>query len=294
MATFELFAERQRRLKQGPIDVYVYDQLPKKLRIQIIHICRRTFLVGGKDNGKIYETALKIIEEEHGFERPPRLHAWAALEDRLKHAGDAEEALDIVEALFLAARAANERGWRCPLDEAIEDFNTRLRQSGLGYQYQSGRVFRVDSEFTHQEIVKPALRLLQQPGFEGPLEEFLSAHRHYQKSENEQALVEALKAFESTLKVIIGKRGWALPPTQTASKLINRCAEKGLFPTWSQEHLNAVVKSLESGAPTVRNKIGAHGQGALVRSVPRQIAGYGLNLVAANVVFLSECDDMLA
>ncbi|MGO9264340.1 MAG: DUF7014 domain-containing protein [Candidatus Binataceae bacterium] len=38
----------------------------------------------------------------------------------------------------------------------------------------------------------------------------------------------------------------------------------------------------------LRNKIGAHGQGGQVRSVPPHLAAYALHLVATNIVMLGE------
>ena len=46
------------------------------------------------------------------------------------------------------------------VDDAVVELNTRFREHGIGYQFESNKIVRVDSQFLHQEAVKPALQLL--------------------------------------------------------------------------------------------------------------------------------------
>ena len=75
-------------------------------------------------------------------------------------------------------RAISAPNKEVPAGDAIDELNERLRRAGVGYQFEDGRIFRVDSEWIHSEVVRPALRYLHQKGFEGPREEFLKAHGH--------------------------------------------------------------------------------------------------------------------
>jgi hypothetical protein len=50
--------------------------------------------------------------------------------------------------------------------------------------------------------VKPALSLLHDAGFDGPADEFMKGFEHYRHGRNKEAVAEALKAFESTMKAI--------------------------------------------------------------------------------------------
>jgi hypothetical protein len=65
-----------------------------------------------------------------------------------------------------------------PADKAVEELNERFRRAGFGYRYESGKIFRVDSEFQHQEATRPALELLSDPRFAGANEEFRAAYDH--------------------------------------------------------------------------------------------------------------------
>ena len=63
--------------------------------------------------------------------------------------------------------------------DALAEVNERFRQHGVGYQYEQGEIIRVDSQFVHSEVVKPALALLSAPEFADANAEFRRAHEHY-------------------------------------------------------------------------------------------------------------------
>ena len=73
-------------------------------------------------------------------------------------------------------------------------------------------------------------------------------------------------------------------------KLIDIIFAKGLVPDFMQSHFTALRSTLESGVPTVRNKLGGHGQGGTEISVPDSIASYALHLTATNILLLAEAD----
>ena len=96
-------------------------------------------------------------------------------------------------------------------------------------------------------------------------------------------------AFESTLKIIIKKRKWAHGANDTAKKLVEIIFAKQLVPSFMQSHFAALQSVLESGVPTVRNKMSGHGKGDEERDVPGHLAAYALHLTASNIIFLVEC-----
>jgi hypothetical protein len=87
-------------------------------------------------------------------------------------------------------------------------------------------------------------------------------------------------------KTICAKRDWAHKEVDTASVLIDICLKNGLLPAFMQTHLGTVKSALESAIPTVRNKMGGHGQGPEPKEVPRFYAEYRLHETAASIVFL--------
>jgi hypothetical protein len=57
-------------------------------------------------------------------------------------------------------------------DEAIDELNARFREHGVGYQYESGNIIRVDSQIIHSEAVKPVLHLLSDDRFKARMMNF--------------------------------------------------------------------------------------------------------------------------
>jgi hypothetical protein len=131
-----------------------------------------------------------------------------------------------------------------------------------------------------------------------PSDEVAALHRiGWQESpeyaNNEEALNECLKAFESTMKVICDKRQWTYDPRASCRDLIKLCFEKELIPTFWQSHFNSLRNLLESGIPTGRNNLSGHGQGSTPRDVPDYLVAYMLHMTASAIVFLVEAEQHL-
>jgi hypothetical protein len=172
-------------------------------------------------------------------------------------------------------------------EDAINELNHRFREYAIGYQYNNGQIIRVDSGFIHAEIVVPALSLLSSGHFKGAEQEFRSAHEHYRKKDYKEAIVDALKAFESVMKTICEECGWNPDKNASAKSLINTVLKNDLIPQYLQTHLSSLPSVLE-GVLTIRNKTSAHGQGPQPKPVPEYLAAYMLHLTASNIVFLVE------
>jgi len=173
-------------------------------------------------------------------------------------------------------------------DEAIADLNERFKEHGIGYQFGSNELIKVGSTLIHSEAVKPTLRLLGgQKRFAGANQEFLSAFEHYRHGRNKESLVDALKSFESVMKAICKKQQWPYDERDSAKKLIDICLAQGLIPAYLQSQFTSLRSLLESGVPTVRNRLGGHGQGTQTIVVTQSIASYALHLTASNVLFLT-------
>jgi hypothetical protein len=309
LTVFDLFSKRQKRLRGDVPDVYVYDKIPQALRVQVVHIWRDA--LGNTDeyrqgyNG-VYEGYKLIVDtlcREYGVFRLPPADAYgdqdyfAELANFLLGVPEAEKALDAIE---LSVRYIDRvtrrfeylrRGNASEIaDAAIAELNARFREQGVGFQYADGEIIRIDSEFVHAEVVKPALAILHERQFAGPQAEFLKAHEHYRHGNHKEALAECLKAFESVMKAICDKRKWKYGPQATSKVLIEVCLQEGLIPAFWQQHFSALRSLLETGIPTARNRLGGHGQGASIVEVPGYLVGYVLHMTAAAIVFLVEAE----
>lgn len=299
MAIFNLFSKRQKRVRGELPDVFVYDQLPNQLRVQIIHIIRDA--IGEDDYSSYVKEAYEFINDvlcrEYGLFRLTKhfnSHAQSVFNYFLG-VSEVEKALDFVEVAFRVidtfVREINYQynsKTKIKPDEAIRELNDRFKEHGIGYQYESGRLVRIDSQFMHSEMVKPTLALLMEKIYRGANEEFLKAHEHYRHGHYKECLNEALKSFESVMKAICTKHKWNFNQTDTAKSLIDVCLKKELIPQYLQSQFTSLRSVLESGVPTVRNKLGGHGQGVEITSVTDAMARYALNLAASNILFLVE------
>ncbi len=301
MSAYELFSKRQKRLHGELPDVYSYDVIPPELRVQVIHIWGDTLgrSVHNSSSRQLYGGIHNYLCREYGCfylgSRPYDDH-----ETRLSgflQTCTTEEALDVIEISFRVIDKELRGGnmyyavnASIRADTAIKELNERFRWHGVGYQFESGLIIRVDSQILHSEAVKPALALLSESHYAGANAEFLNAFQHYRHGQTKECLTECLKAFESTMKAICTKRKWAFNANDTAKALIEVCFRENLIPPLIQSHISGFRSSLESGIPTVRNRLSGHGQGATVKDVPPYYASYMLHLTATTIKFLVEAE----
>ena len=305
----DIFSKRQKRLRGDVPDVYVYDNMPDSLRQQICYILMDAFnnlLMYQPDKSSRcashYGEIVKILRQEMGAEqialyKSNTISARSILEFEsfVKTHYDIEETVDAIEVALRYIHYISIQHYRTNsrLKHIEDEINYRFSEHGVGYRFTGGRPIRVDSELIHQEIVKPALTLLGQQGYEGAQEEFLEAHRHYREGDAKSALNECLKAFESTMKAICQKRGWPYDSNAPARDLIQKCFDEDLIPQFWQSHYASLRSLLESSVPTGRNRISGHGQGPTPRTVPGHLVAYMLHMTASAIVFLAEAEKSL-
>ena len=315
MAVFDLFSRRKRGTEQKTNDVLCYDEIRHELRIQLLHafddarerIYGRTipaYRAIGTEGEDIFSKSCQILRRELGLGQlinVPRRRVRSLDGSRSQDLADeftaffenceTEQVLDSIEvAMALIQEAEQNRllDHECNSRTVITEINRRLLDHGVGYQYESGQIIKQTNSAIHSDVITPSLILLSDPDFAGANEEFLKAHEHYRHRRHAECLVECLKTFESTMKIICDLNGWSYKPTDTAKSLIQTSLNSGLVPTFTQQQLTSLRTLLESGVPTVRNKQAGHGQGSTPRQVSPHLARFGLNSTAAIVVLLVE------
>jgi len=301
MAILDIFSKRQKRLRGETPDVFMYDRIPQELRVQITFICRDAFgtnaqYFSGRRPIDILTEVYDALCREYGVLRLSGGNSIeAAVMNFVLTEGSTERVLDAVELLFHAIECYTENyNYRAQAEpkiapqDAVQELNERFLEHGIGYHYASGRLIRKDSEFIHREVIQPVLGLLNDTRYQGAHDEFLTAHDHYRHGRIKECLQECLKALESTLKSICKIKSWKFQPTDTAKTLFEICFQNGLVPPYLESHYASLRSSLESGVPTLRNKLGGHGQGAERIEVPPYYAAYMLHLTGTTVQFLVE------
>jgi hypothetical protein len=297
----DIFSKRDKPLPNN--DVFKYNELPDALRVQIVHIWRST-LGDGQSRGQVgsrhqWTHIHDSLAREHGrFRLGQSSHPFdSATQFLLSRDSRIEQVLDLIEMSFNVIdtiyREENslydDIGYGDQsADDAIAELNHRFREHAVGYSFESGKIIRVDSTYTHAQVIKPTLLLLSDGRFRNAEEEFLAAHEAYREGRYSDCINESLKSFESTMKIICTQRGWTFQPTDTASKLIGIMLDNSLVAPSHQAQFTSLRQLLESGTPTVRNKNSGHGQGPTAIVIPPHLARYALNTAAANITLLVE------
>ena len=309
MKVVNIFSKRQKQLRGEVPDAYQYETIPETLRNQVIYIWEDVFgepyrsPFGGlsyyEGTTDAYKHIRNVLLREYGKRSlgNPRDSIVESVQNFFLGTENTENAIDVIELSFRcidnyvrnnAHRFGNSN---ISPDKAIAELNYRFREHGVGYQYESGQIIRIDSNFTHSEVVKPALIMLSNPMYKGADNEFRKAHEHYRAGRSKECMNECLKAFESCIKAICDVRRWEYEGQRGIRDLIGIVFERGLIPTFMQSHFTALRKTLEDGIPTLRNQRSGHGQGTEEVPVPGYMAAYALHLTASNILFLAKANE---
>jgi hypothetical protein len=296
MAIVDLYSKRRKRALGQLPDIVSYNEFPPAFRNQLCYLIYDA--LGDADthdrsrsSQRAYEIVVEILRREHGrilLTATGSMGSFLDLHAFVRQEMDVDLVLDAVELVIRVCEVgpAPHDDHAARAVEVAEELNVRFKEHGLGYQYESGEIIRTDSRLLHEEAVRPALMVLSDPDFKGAEEEFFEAFEHHSHGREKDALTWALKALESTLKVIRLKRGW--PDTGQAKDLLATVFKNNLIEPMWQSEFSGLRSVLESGVPTGRNKLGGHGQGAQQVVVPGYLAAFVLHQAAAAVLFLVE------
>jgi hypothetical protein len=180
--------------------------------------------------------------------------------------------------------------------------NTDLQSHGFLYEYheirhesETGYFLAIQSDYVFESITKPSLELLRHSDFASARSEFESAVSFFLQGPDRYSdcITNAVKAFESVMKVVLAKNN-ALPNANLpAAKLVKAIIDAGLIDTSfsSQSEatialLNQLSTILSSGAVMVRNRLGAHGAGTRTAPPVKILVEFTLHQVAALMLFI--------
>ena len=307
---FETFKRRKQLAeKQGAADVYVYDNIPYHLKHQILTaVLEGLGPYGGPSQfafhsspnaNKHWELVDRVCRKE--IEVYLKYLRVSNLNSRFNQAfggaEDVDDALSLLEVVCVLlskvkdrhAQETEQRGAVMTAQNALDEINERFKQHGVGYQFENASIIRVNSEFTHSSIIKPALTLVQNKIFRKVNEDFITSHRHYRSGEHKDAVTSANRAFESMLKAICDAKGWIYKPGDRATELVSIVRREGLFRLNFDKSFDTYIAMMKSGLPAVRNDAGGHGEGLGSAAVTAEVAQFAINMTATNIVFLGEC-----
>lgn len=268
---------------------YAGPLLPEQVRVQIRNVLARTLGLGA-----YAEEGWRVVRSAYDYEmgtinlgQPGGIAAQVACGRFLAEHGY-HEALDVIGLALLVAEwvgqyldVGERSNWKIimPARDAASEINRFLREANVPYQFEQGQWVHVESDYIHEEVIRPALDALDRPGFAGALQEFERALEHARNGKTKEAATEATKALESTIKCICTARGWTYPPNATAKPLFDVLVAQGFAESWMEGSF--------LGCANIRNKTAAaHGQGPMPMPMHSHRAQLAVNLAASVIVAL--------
>ena len=196
---YVIFSKRQQQIQDENPDMYQYESIPNKLRVQVRHIWEKVWKKAYyNDCGELqlsrlaydaYNSIDMTLREEYGVlslngdDDPDEdgYSFYSAVHKFLLKTENTYKVIDVIEVSFryidqevrdefyvpdddgldeiFGPRHRDIPPDGIPPDDAIDQLNQRFREHGVGYQYESGQIVKMDSPDSHSEVVKPAEEL---------------------------------------------------------------------------------------------------------------------------------------
>lgn len=329
----ELYSERMFPTKY---DVLAYEVISRKTRVQIfqqVSSMLRTFTFRSKhdDIGSFYYGLMSNLKRRKGVTDFADLLSKASIQEmnrrstkdygvfsRDKDEGeffklliyaDEKDYLLILDMIDLLSYSVLERFKKGSSEKIDELINEVFRHNGIGYELVKGHVIHKGNEITHLEMIRPALLYLSDPLYSTANKEMLDAFSKFRENKFKDAIHQANKAFESTMKIIIHKNNWSIvnrnpkkksPSVQAASAnllidtilehaqlnlLIDTTLEHGDLEKFHKIALEGMRNSLQTLA-SLRNEHGGHGEGNEIIETHKRHCEFALHMTASNIIYL--------
>ena len=143
-----------------------------------------------------------------------------------------------------------------------------------------GQCIKLESDFIDSGATQIALERLASGPFAGAEAEYGKALREQASGESKDAIADACKSYESTLKVLVGL------DHVNADSLTKKLAELGYLDDLPESIRDGFRQNILMSLPFMRNKLAGHGQGANVVEVPSPYSTLALQIAAALQNFL--------
>ena len=295
-----LYSQRKRREEGKEKDFYSYDEIPEETRRRVFYTLARNhvYQIGGpfETSRDDFEVLRVRVIHNYGIinindERDNR----QSIHKYLMKCSLAE-LFDCIE-IFLYIKAGYHE-W-AKLRETIKDLNDIFSMDKIGYEIVKTHfedlkyiIIRIDSKYLHNEVIKKTLTLLYDNSFKAALNEFENALEKYTKKEYPEAITYANSAFESVMKMIVGKDN--LDAGQLIAELKKLEIRGTKFLPSHYENFGIEIKKLLNCLPITRNEKGIpHGKGSKIESVDKSFAEFALHLSGSFIVFLIERSEEL-
>jgi len=183
-----------------------------------------------------------------------------------------EQVFDVLELFYVGMRDCRHEFQRA--------LNEALQEEAVHWILCDGFFLKLDSLWIEEHVMSQAHELLGKGKYDGALDELREARSYLAAEDYKTAVHAAAKSMESLLKAILGREDG------NASVLIRALRDTEFYDELPEPFAKAFGNSVLMALPFTRNKLGGHGQGSEVVSVPRSFAELAVNLAGTFAVFL--------
>ena len=146
-----------------------------------------------------------------------------------------------------------------------------------------------DSKYLHEETVQKTRALLNNFEFDGALNEFDDALDDLRFDKYEDCIHKLNKAYESTLKTILDKKGLSYEKGEKIFSLVTKVKSTLKLEDSLNTLFERVWPLLDQGPNVIRNFEGiGHGQGSKIKTYEKSYANFVLHITGTYIVFLLE------
>lgn len=160
-----------------------------------------------------------------------------------------------------------------------QELNEILEEEACPWRFCDYDFFKIDSKFMEEKVLMQLQELLTEQSYHGAMQEFAEARNDFSAGDFKGTILNACKAFESVMKVILCKDGGA------AGDLIKGLDKAGILDDIPQNLRKPFETSVLQSVPFLRNTLAGHGQGQQLVTVSRELAELGLHLSGALILF---------
>lgn len=167
------------------------------------------------------------------------------------------------------------------------EINKVLREHDIPWLLVDGRLVKVDPRQFEQDLKLKTLSEMKELKdadhlYQGAYDELRKAIDFLGHGDYAEAVINAEKSYESVLKVTCGPES----ETEAANSLIKRLLEADNLSLPGSLKPGAFQSSVLMSLPTIRNKVAAHGSGAMECEISGPMANLAVNLACALNTYL--------
>jgi len=291
---YKRFSRRRSEALGKVDDVFTYDNIPRQARVQIA-TAWNTVVYKAAD---LPRTLYRFVCEEMGVHSLPvtnRINSWGDSDPFIDLVNffcstsdcDDELCIDIIDMVSFVIHKTLSPYRRDLIQPVVDKINFRLQSHGIGYRVEEGHLIRIDTEYTHNEIIKPSIATLgSSKRYQSAFDQFILAFDHFKANKLEEAIISACKSYEATLKIILKDNEIQLTGNETISQLVPKLFTLDNIPAFLQDGNLKLSGMLQAYIGTIRNKSAAHGSDQ-PRNVDVELVNFMLNLTGSNILFLT-------